>query len=104
MDIGELDQLITLESPNATAVEGQVKSTWTRVDVVYGKVISQKGNESFEAARTKSRALIRVKIRFRSDVLPTWRIQWGGKVYGITFVDPSEERKGALWITAESKT
>lgn len=103
MTSGELDQRIELLSPVEVNNAGSLEQSYSTVATVFGKVISQRGNESFEAARTNARAAIRVKLRYRSDVTTKWRLNWSGQNYNIVFRDPSERRQGWLWLTAEVK-
>jgi SPP1 family predicted phage head-tail adaptor len=71
-------------------------------DTVFATVISQKGREAFEAARTNARVMIRVGIHYRDDVQNTWRFTWAGNTYNIIDTDRSQRRDGMLWFTAES--
>ncbi len=104
MQTGELDQRITFESLVETNQQGSVVEQWSNdspPDTVWGKVISERGGEAFEAARVNARATIRVCVRFRDDIDETWRLKWRDVVYQVKTVDPSERRAGYLWMTAE---
>lgn len=98
---GKLDQQIDLQSPATINDGGDAKTTYTTVSTVFGQVTSQHGSEAFEAARMSARETIRVQIRYRDDVLTTWRIVWMNQNYSIKSVDRSMRRKGELWLTAE---
>lgn len=81
---------------------GEVIKDYTTIDTVWGNVISQRGSESFQAARTESTRLIKIKIRYRDDVRTTWRIQWQDENYNIIDVDRSLRRKNELWLMCEN--
>lgn len=100
MQAGKLDQKIELYSKAQVNSFGSVTEAWTLVAEVWGHVISQRGNEAFEAARTNAKETIRVKLRYRADVETTWRVRWFGQDYAIFAVDRSMQRKGELWVTA----
>jgi len=108
MNPGKLDEPIYFESPVETNTNGDVVKTWvggsgnTPDTPVWGMVISQKGNESFESSRNNAKQTIRVKTRYRDDVKTTWRIKWDEQYYNIVYVDRSERRDGYLWVTAEA--
>lgn len=103
----QLDEQIFLESPINTNVSGELTTTWADESGEsppvndWARIISQKGSESFEAARTNSNAFIRIQMNYREDVKGTWRVLWEGDYYNITHIDRTERLKGYLWLTAE---
>lgn len=107
MKTGELDQLVYFESPVESNNEGSASTSWVDASGEsprapdYAKVITERGAEAFEAARTQSIRNIRCMVRYRSDVKTNWRVEWEGDKYNITAVDPSNRRAGELWFTAE---
>lgn len=101
MNIGELDQRIKLQSLVEINDEGSLTQTWKTLEIVYGKVKSERGSEAFEAARTNARETIRVLIRYREDITTKWRLEWMGQFYSVTAVDRSAHRRGELWLTAQ---
>src|SRR3954447_15219688 len=102
MKAGELDQRITLQSLSEQNDSGSLTHTYTDAATVWAKVISQRGSEAFEAARTNAQETIRVGIRYRSDVTDKWRPLWLGQTYNIVAVDRSMARSGELWVTAQA--
>ena len=101
MRVGELDQIVELQEPVEANNGGEITLTYNPVESVAALVMSQRGSEAFESARTNARETIRVKLRYRDDVLTTWRLAWMGQNYNIKVVDRSNRRKGELWLTAE---
>ena len=101
MQTGKLDQKITLENPVETNTGGELLVSYVAVETVFGHVRSQRGNESFEAARQESKATLRILLRFRDDIKTDWRIKWDDQYYNIIYIDRADRRKGELWLTVE---
>ena len=101
MQSGKLDQRVTLLSLTETNDRGQLKQVYSDFQTVWAHVISQRGNEAFEAARVNARQTIRVLLRFREDVDVKWKIRWDSQEYNITAIDRSQRREGMLWITCQ---
>lgn len=105
-DTGEMDELITFQTETQTNINGELVKAWATdspPDSVWAKIISERGQQAFEAARQNSRQTIRLKIYFRDDITTAHRFQWNGEAWYIKAVDKSERRKGNLWLTAETK-
>lgn len=101
MGSGSLDQQIILKSLSETNSFGQVTPSYTTVATVWAEVVSQRGQEAFEAARVNAKETIRVRIRYRTDVTNKWRFVWEGQTYNIIHTDRSSRRTGYLWLTGE---
>ncbi len=101
MRTGSMDQQVVLQSMTEVNNAGSLSKSYATVATVWAEVISQRGNEAFEAARLNARESIRVKMRYRDDVVNTWRMQWGGQNYNIINTDRSNRRNGELWVTGE---
>lgn len=101
MRVGDLDQQIQLQQNTQVNDAGDLQSQWTTTATVWGKVISQRGSEAFQASRNNATEAIRVQMRYRADVTTDWRLIWQGQNYNITAVDRSQRRLGELWVTAE---
>lgn len=99
---GKLDKKITLQSYGKTNNSGQLEIVYADAAEVWAEIISRRGNEAFESARTNAHRIIRVRIRYRADVTLKWRIVWEGQTYNITDLDPTQRRSGALWMTCEA--
>ncbi len=110
MGAGQLDEIIYLQKATTTSPDGAVTKTWDDVDdpgtsprtPEWAEVISEKGTDSFEAARRNAEQTIRVKIRYRDDVSTEWRLEWESEFYYVSYVDQSSRRAGYTWITAKS--
>ena len=102
MQTGKLDQRIVLQSLSETNQYGQLTQSWSTVATVWGHVLTVRGQEALEAARLNAKEIIRVQVRYRTDVLTTWRLQWAGQNYSIHAIDRSARRDGYLWLTAQA--
>jgi len=106
MESGKKDQPIYFESPTRTNVGGSLTTTWADAggnsppEPDWAFIISQRGDEAFQSARTESEEIIRLCINYRADVLTTWRLKWLDQYYEIMRTDRSKARAGELWITA----
>ena len=92
--IGKFDQRVTLRSRSLTTdALGQDVITWVDVATVWAQRINQKSAEAFAAAQIGDDDVIELHIRYRADVLTTWRLEWGGVGYDITSATPYGGRK-----------
>ena len=101
MQIGRMDEVITLQSLVELNTSGEHIVSYSDVLDVFGYVKTSKGSSALEAARENASEVIRVLIRYRDDVISTWRIRWNGQSYNILAIDRSNRREGELWITCE---
>lgn len=100
MMAGQLDQRISLLEKQEVNEGGSLKISYVEQATVWAQVISQKGAESFEAARVNARETVRIQIRYR-EADATMRVRWLGQDYNIIYIDRSARRDGALWMTCE---
>lgn len=84
VDAGALDQRITLQAPSA-AVDGlgQRAGAWTTVAEVWARAEPLRGRDFFAAAQMQAAADVKFTLRYRPDVLATWRVLWDGRPYEI---------------------
>ncbi len=101
MASGDYDEIVQLQSKQEINEGGNLTVGYVTVDSPWAKIISQRGQESLEAARQNARQTIRVKLRHRDDVRIDWRLVWDGQNWNIKYIDNSERRKGHLWLTCE---
>ena len=89
VDPGDLTERVTLQSRTvAQDAYGQNAITWTDVATVWARVRAVSGREFFAAAQVQQEQTVKVLIRVRADVLPTWRLVWQGSAHDITGVIP----------------
>jgi len=87
VDIGKLDQRVTLQSRSVvTDPLGQDTITWVDVIEVWAQRVNQRSAELFQAAQMGNDDVVELHIRYRADVLTSWRLQWRGVGYDIISV------------------
>ena len=97
MRAGDLRQRLELQAPYVSAndmLEGtQAFSTQA---TVWGAVEPLSGNLLFSAQQANSEVQGRVRIRYRSDIQPTWRIKFGNRYLRILSIINVNERNQEL--------
>jgi SPP1 family predicted phage head-tail adaptor len=82
-----LDQRVILQSRSVTQdAAGQDAIVWVAVATVWAQVQALRGREFFAAAQMQMETTVKVRMRYRADVLPTWRLLIDGKAHDITAV------------------
>lgn len=101
MKTGDLRRRITIQVPTIvrTGTGGQTV-TWTDHATVWAKAWSVSGSESMNDMKINMLRIQKFCIRYRSKLLPSWRIKYGTKYFNITGIDP-DEKKRFLYITVE---
>lgn len=103
MGAGKLRRRVTLQRPvESQDGTGQPVVTWTAVDTVWGQVRPLQGRELFTAQAVHAKLTVEVRIRYRSDVLSTWRVVTGGHTYELV-QDPIDvdDRRAYLLLLCE---
>jgi SPP1 family predicted phage head-tail adaptor len=82
---GLLRHRVTLQSPSyvQNTTTGEQALTWTGQGTVWAEVAPLSAREFIAAQAVQSQVDTRLTIRYRSDVLPTWRALHASKVYQI---------------------
>lgn len=70
----------------ATDAYGQSLATWTAFATVYAAVTQQSGREFMQAPGLESERKVIFRIRWRSDVVITNRVAYGGRDHDINEV------------------
>lgn len=82
---GQLDQRLTLQARAAGVdVLGQPSGTWTTQATVWGRARPLRSRELFAAGQAQSVTDVEFTVRYRDDILPSWRILWRGVPYEMT--------------------
>jgi len=94
MNPGKLNRRVTLQRQDTARDEvGQAKAVWTDVATVWAAVLPLRGREYFESAKVNSEITVRIIIRYRADVKPSWRAVSGGDAYDIVeVINPADGR------------
>lgn len=83
---GAFRERLTLQAPaqGAADARGHGPDTFVHMATVWGSAEPLRGREFFAAGQQQAQAEVRFRIRYRADVLPTWRVLWGGVAYALT--------------------
>ena len=99
MRAGERRQRITLQKPNRSRNSmNELVDTWADVATVWAAVIPNSGQRFFEALQFTSQVQGVVRIRYRTDVRPEWRLKYGVRYLTIISVVNSKEQDRELLI------
>jgi SPP1 family predicted phage head-tail adaptor len=111
MRAGRLDRRVELQKPTASlASSGQDQISWVTVATVWAAVEPIRGRETFDAQKIASEVDVKILIRHRSDVLPTWRVRLNDTVTSpvtvrifriIDVVNPFDARSELQLMCAE---
>jgi SPP1 family predicted phage head-tail adaptor len=73
---------------------GDVVTTWSRVATVWGSIEPMYGREFLQARQVQAEDTTRIRIRYRADVRPSWRIEeaGGGASWDIKTITYDERR------------
>lgn len=84
---GRLNQRVTLLQPQPVQdALGQASITWQAVATVWAEVVPLRSAERFAAAAVQQEHTLKIRIRRRTDVAATWRLEYQGNGYDITGV------------------
>jgi len=105
MQSGELKKLITLQYETKTADGmGSFTVVWTDLATVWAAIWPISANEIVQSMQTNMIISHRVRIRYRSGVLSSWRIKFGDRYFNIVSIINPSERGEWLDIMAKEST
>lgn len=86
MPAGDLDRRIKLDAPSVARDTdfGSEVTTWNTVATVWAKLLERVASEGVEADQRVMTRQITIRIRYRSDVLTTWRVVCGTRRFRIS--------------------
>lgn len=94
MQAGKLRYPVTIERPVDVRDEyGGTIRTWESVSREWADIESISGSEFMAAQAPQSQTLYRIRVRYRDDLVSSWRIREGARVYEITAVLPDSRRR-----------
>ncbi|MFV3383557.1 phage head closure protein [Pseudomonas sp. NY15354] len=94
MQAGKLRYPVTIERPvDVRDQYGGFVRTWELVGREWADIESISGSEFIAAQAPQSQTVFRIRIRYRDDMVSSWRIREGEKVYEITAVLPDARRR-----------
>ncbi len=72
---GKLNRRVTLQQPVFTKKRGGAVTNYSDVATVWGAIEPLRGDEFFESQKHTDRTTSKIRIRFRNDVRPDWRVK-----------------------------
>jgi len=70
---------------------GVLNASWVELDTVWAGVEPLSGREYWAQQQVQSEITVRIRIRYRSDVLAGMRVTYSGRIYTIkNIIDPQE--------------
>ncbi|MDA8212164.1 MAG: phage head closure protein [Clostridia bacterium] len=99
MNAGELRHRVKIQQKSVTRDSfGAESVTWSDVATVWAVVEPLRGREFFGAQQVNAEVTTRIRIRYRSGVVPTMRALYGSRVYDIQSVINLDERNRELQL------
>lgn len=84
MLIGDMRKRFTFQKPIMTDDgRGSFDTSWNDVVTVRGKKTTHRSDESVQAMKISGKAIHNIRIRYRTDILSSYRIREGSKYYNI---------------------
>lgn len=81
---GQLRRRVTLQKPvEVQDGFGQPVVTWQNVDTVWASAEPLTGRELFAAQAVHAKLTMRFILRYRDDILSTWRVVYAGRAYDL---------------------
>jgi len=102
MRAGQLRHRITLQKTTQTRSSfNEVEVSYTDVATVWAAIEWGSGRRYEEAAQLNAEVQGVVRIRYRSDVKPEWRIKYGNRYFQILSVANAYERDRELQLNCK---
>lgn len=97
MEAGEFRHRVSLQRPEyeQDPITGENKLSWVTVGTVWAKIAALRAREFIAAQATQSEVTTEIFIRFRTDVVASWRAVHmvngaAGAIYNIAGVMPDK--------------
>lgn len=99
MQAGKLRHRITFQSKTATQDSfGEETITWGTFATVWGAVEPMTGREFLEGKGLEAEVTTRIRIRYKSGILPEMRAVYGSHTYDVVSVIHLEERQREMHV------
>lgn len=102
---GDLRTRITFQQPTIVTDAGGAQSeTWANVSTnptVWAKWVNAHGQEAINQNAETSVQRATVTIRYRADVLTTWRVNWSSETWRIISIDQVQHKNRYTELVVE---
>ena len=87
VDIGTLRHRVRLERPVSTRDDNRAPvTTWDHVATVWASIWPVRGREYWAAKSINAEVEVTIRVRYRGDIGPDWRLVYRDKVYAVLAV------------------
>jgi SPP1 family predicted phage head-tail adaptor len=95
MQAGKLRHRVIIQEPVQTAnAMDELVTTWATFATVWADIQPDSGNQNYQAKQINAEAQGRIKIRYRTDILPTMRVLYGERIFTIlSIIQPREDKR-----------
>lgn len=102
MQIGAINKRITIQYEVQTSDGmGSFDVVWTDLVIVWAAVWPVSANEQLQGMQQTMIISHRIRIRYRSDILPSYRIKFGARYFNIvSMINPNERGE---WLDVLAK-
>lgn len=105
MRAGALDKRVTIRKPVQTVNSfNETVTTYTDVATVWAAVEWRSGRRFEEAAKLNAEIQGVIRIRYRTDIRPEWRLKYGNRDIQILSVTNPYERGQELQLNCKELT
>ena len=102
MRAGKLRQRVTIQDKSvAQNTYGEEVITWTDFAIVWAAVEPLRGREFMEGKQITAEVSTRIRIRYRSGILPEMRVEFGSIYYDIHSIIHVEEREREIHLMCQ---
>lgn len=105
MEAGKLRNRVRIESPGTPTrgAMGSIVPAWEEYATVYANVEPLRMREFVAARAAQVEVDLRVTVRFKAGILPSWRVVWNGANYPIVSVVNVEGRNKSLELLCQGE-
>jgi len=102
MEIGPLNKRVILQSKTQTADDmGGFTTVWNNAATVWAAIWPTSARELTQSMQTDMVITHRIRIRYRSSFIPSYRIKFGNRYFNIVSIINPNERNEWLDIMAK---
>lgn len=106
LQAGKMRERVTLYSRGAAAPDamGQAVFAWVEIATVWAELVPLRATEVFAGQQVTAQTIHKFRIRARSGIDTTCRLEWQGVGYDITGVQPLGIAREALELICAQGT
>jgi SPP1 family predicted phage head-tail adaptor len=95
MNIGSLNKRVVLQhSTKSSDLMGGFLLAWIDVATVFAALWPTSAAEQVQAMQNTMTISHRIRMRYRSDIKPSWRIKFGNRYFAIvSIINPNEKNE-----------